>query len=260
MNRLSNERRAQVLTLLTEGMGINATSRVTGAAKNTILSLLAEAGEFADVYQAYRFRDRLQCARIEADEIHGFVGATERNARQPGHGVFWLYTGFCPDTKIMAAWAVGDRSTATATELLAQLADRITSRFELRTDGNTDYVTAARRVFGWQNLDFAQLVKVHNPDHPPEKQKRHVMGRPSMDDLSTSGVERANLMIRTKMRRYVRRGIGYSRKLENHTHAADVNFLSYNWCTLHGSLTQAVRAAHHSGHGCGTRGPTLDDG
>lgn len=70
-----------------------------------------------------------------------------------------------------------------------------------------------------------------------EKQKHRVMGNPDMDTLSTSIVERANLTIRTRMRRYVRRGIGYSRKTENHRHAADLHFLACNFATAHGTLT-----------------------
>ena len=54
MNRLSNERRAQVLTLLTEGTGINSVVRITGIAKTTVLWLPAEAGRFCSAYQACR--------------------------------------------------------------------------------------------------------------------------------------------------------------------------------------------------------------
>ena len=140
--------------------------------------MLAEAGHFSSVYQAYRFRDRLRCERIEADEIWSFVGAKRKNARQPGHGDLWTFTAIDPDTKLMVAWAVGERSPLIATELMGLLADRVTNRFELRTDKNDDYTVAIRRVFGWR-LDYAQLVKVYNPAGPPEKQKRRVMAIPT---------------------------------------------------------------------------------
>ncbi|MDE0083932.1 MAG: hypothetical protein OXT72_14935 [Gammaproteobacteria bacterium] len=80
MNCLSNERRPEVLTLLTEEVGINAAAQIAGAAKTTILRLLAVAGRFSRIYQALRFRE-LRWRRIEADEIWSFVGAKERNAR-----------------------------------------------------------------------------------------------------------------------------------------------------------------------------------
>src|SRR5579862_885003 len=44
MNRLSTSERARILHALCEGTSINATSRLTGASKVTILKLLAEAG------------------------------------------------------------------------------------------------------------------------------------------------------------------------------------------------------------------------
>ncbi len=44
MNRLSTECRGQIVGCLTEGMSIRATVRVTGAAKNTITSLLVDLG------------------------------------------------------------------------------------------------------------------------------------------------------------------------------------------------------------------------
>ena len=43
MYQLPNEKRAQILSLLCEGMGINATTRITGVSKHTVRKLLANA-------------------------------------------------------------------------------------------------------------------------------------------------------------------------------------------------------------------------
>ncbi len=51
MNRLTNQDRVRILTLLSEGLGINATCRATGASENTVLTLLADVGEACAVYQ-----------------------------------------------------------------------------------------------------------------------------------------------------------------------------------------------------------------
>jgi transposase-like protein len=51
MNRLSTQKRAEVLALLVEGMSIRATVRVTGVAKNTITKLLADLGQACSDYQ-----------------------------------------------------------------------------------------------------------------------------------------------------------------------------------------------------------------
>ena len=55
MNKLSNEKRAQILAVLCEGMGVNAATRITGVSKNTVLKLLADAGEACALYQDCRF-------------------------------------------------------------------------------------------------------------------------------------------------------------------------------------------------------------
>ena len=134
MNRLSNERRAQVLTLLTEGTGINSVVRITGIAKTTVLWLPAEAGRFCSAYQAYRLRG-LRCSRIEADEIWSLVGTKQKNACQPDQGDLWGYTALDPDSKLMVAWAVGAREPATSHAVMAQLAARVGGRIQLTTDG-----------------------------------------------------------------------------------------------------------------------------
>lgn len=68
MNRLSAERRTAVIQALVEGNSIRATCRMTGTAKGTVLSLLAEIGD-----ACWRFHDRtardLTAKRIQCDEI-----------------------------------------------------------------------------------------------------------------------------------------------------------------------------------------------
>jgi hypothetical protein len=68
MNRLSTKDRARILSVLCEGMGVNAACRITGASKNTVLKLLAEVGEACALYQDRVMRG-LQCKRIECDEV-----------------------------------------------------------------------------------------------------------------------------------------------------------------------------------------------
>ena len=50
MNRLSNERQLEVVAALIEDMSINATCRMTGVAKHTVLKLLKELGCAAASY------------------------------------------------------------------------------------------------------------------------------------------------------------------------------------------------------------------
>jgi hypothetical protein len=47
--------------------------------------------------------------------------------------------------------------------------------------------------------------------------------------ICTSHVERANLTIRTLLKRFTRLSLGFSKKLENHVTACAMFFAYYNW-------------------------------
>lgn len=62
-------------------LGVNATYRVTGKSKNTILKLLADAGEACAAFQDQAMRG-LRCKRLECDEIWSFVGTKQKNVTE----------------------------------------------------------------------------------------------------------------------------------------------------------------------------------
>lgn len=108
MNKLTTQRRAQILGLMVEGMSIRAISRMTGASKNTIAKLLADAGEAFTAYQDKAFRN-LTCKRIQCDEVWSFCYAKEKNVPNELKGVFgygdvWTWTAICADTKLVPSW------------------------------------------------------------------------------------------------------------------------------------------------------------
>ena len=78
MNRLSIKARAQILGMMVEGMSIRAISCMTGASKNTIVKLLAEAGEAFSAYQDKALRG-LPCKRVQCDEVWSFCYAKAKN-------------------------------------------------------------------------------------------------------------------------------------------------------------------------------------
>lgn len=57
MNRLDAKTRSQIVAALVEGNSIRATSRMTGAAKGTVLKLLADIGTACKRYQDETFRN-----------------------------------------------------------------------------------------------------------------------------------------------------------------------------------------------------------
>lgn len=260
MNKLPNEKRAQILSVLCEGMGINAACRITGASKNTVLKLLADAGEACAKYQDKAMRN-LNCKRVECDEIWSFVGMKQKNVPQEQQGQFGLgdvytWTAIDADTKLIPCWHVGTRELESAYEFIHDLASRLSNRVQLTTDGHKAYITAVEDAFG-ADIDFAQLIKMYgnagqskedsrrySPAECTGIEKRRITGNPNIKDVSTSYVERQNLTMRMHMRRFTRLTNAFSKKLENHMSAISLYFMFYNFCKIHKTLrvTPAMEA------------------
>jgi hypothetical protein len=78
MNCLSLERKTAVVNALVEGVSINATCRMTGVAKHTVLKLLKDLGCACAAYHNSHVRN-LRVRRIQCDEIWAFVYAKQKN-------------------------------------------------------------------------------------------------------------------------------------------------------------------------------------
>lgn len=255
MNSLPDSTRAAIIRALCEGNSIRATARLTGTAKGTVLKLLVEVGEFCSIYQHHALRN-LNATRIEADEIWAFCGAKQKNASQDGHGDIWTFTAIDADSKLMIAWLVGPRTPASAHAFMQDVAGRLKNRVQLTTDGHHMYLTAVEKAFGYNSVDFAQLVKTYGAtleEGPSRKYspmvctgavKERIMGKPIEKLVSTSYVERANLTMRMQMRRFTRLTNAFSKKAENHAHAVSLHFMFYNFCRPHTALTKARRGIH----------------
>lgn len=140
MNKLSQERRVQVVKALVEGNSINGIVRMTGVAKNTVLKLLADLGSVCLDYQDKTLRD-LKLRYIECDEIWEFCYAKQKNVPAEhqgefGYGDVWTWTGIDADTKLVPCWYVGGRSGDDAYAFMQNLAGRIANRVQLTTDGH----------------------------------------------------------------------------------------------------------------------------
>ena len=78
MNKLTKEKRMQVIAALVEGSSINSTVRMTGVTKQTILRLIEDLGKACAKYQDEKLRN-LSCKRIQADEVWSFCHAKDKN-------------------------------------------------------------------------------------------------------------------------------------------------------------------------------------
>lgn len=251
MNKLDIKARARILACLVEGNSIRATVRMTGAAKNTVVKLLADVGAGCAAYQDRTLRN-LPCKRVQCDEIWSFVYAKQKNvetakAAPEGAGDAWTWTAIDADTKLIAAWMIGPRDGGIAYDFMQDLAGRLASRVQLTTDGHKAYLEAVEAAFG-ADIDYAMLVKLYGEAKHKGPERKYspssfcgtrvstVTGDPEADAISTSFVERQNLTMRMSMRRFTRLTNGFSKKLENLGHAVALHFMYYNFGRIHQSL------------------------
>jgi IS1 family transposase len=261
MNKMSNERRAQIIRGLVEGNSIASLVRMTGVAKTTILRLVVEFGEVCWKFHDERVR-ALNTARVQCDEVWAFVGAKEKNASPEQKldlkwGDAWTWTAIDADSKLMVSWIVGERHAGTANAIMRDVAQRLNDRVQITTDAHHSYRNAVANAFGVdRHSDYAQCIKLYGNEAGVNTAARYspsectgveikiMWGDPDPDHITTSHVERSNLTVRMGMRRYTRLTNGHSKKIENHVAMTNIFMTCYNWCRIHQTLkvTPAMEA------------------
>jgi hypothetical protein len=144
-------------------------------------------------------------------------------------GDTWTFVAIDADTKLVPAFMVGRRDSATTHAFIADVARRMANRVQISTDGLRSYIDAIGYQFGAGGVDYAQLHKTYEAEptgpgrySPPkviEVEKTPIFGAPDEDLVSTSYVERQNLTVRM--------GSGVTR---------DSHFAHYNFVRRHGTL------------------------
>src|SRR6267378_3821328 len=138
MNRLSIGDQAKILSCLVEGNSIRATCRMTGAAKGTVIKLLADVGAACKRYHNERVF-MLESKYVQVDEIWSFCYSKEKNIPEDMQGVFgvgdvWTWTALCADTKLMIGYRVDRCDDLAARHFLEDLCKRLANRVQLTTD------------------------------------------------------------------------------------------------------------------------------
>ena len=252
MNKLTTQKRMQVVAALVEGASINSTARMTGVTKQTILRLIADLGTACAKYQDEKLRN-LSCKRIQADEVWSFCHAKDKNLSEElkgkfGFGSVWTWTAICADTKLMISWLVGERSLPYAVKFMDDVASRLANRVQLTTDGHKPYLKAVEGAFG-SEIDYAVLEKIYaaapqqgattrySPAQCCGTRTHMITGNPDSQHVSTSYAERMNLTIRMMNRRFTRLTNAHSKKVENHIHFLNITFMWYNFARINQALS-----------------------
>jgi IS1 family transposase len=230
---------------------MRSVSRVADVSINTVSKLLVEAGEAGAVYHDMTVRN-VQARRVQCDEIWSFCYAKQASkaaakAVPERAGDVWTWTALDSESKLIVSYLVGCRDGEYAMAFMDDLRARLANRVQLTTDGHKAYLEAVQGAFG-ADVDYAQLVKFYGESVNPGPERKYspgvcigarkdrIEGNPDRDFVSTSHVERSNLSMRTFMRRYVRLGLSFSKKFENHCHMVSLYTVWYNFVKMHKTL------------------------
>jgi IS1 family transposase len=262
-NNLKTEKKVAVIAMLCEGASIRAIERITGVNQNTIMSLSRRVGEACAKIMDEKMRN-LTCKQIEVDEIWGFVGAKQKNAKRAGaYGDVWTFIALDADTKLIPCFISGKRDAYHAKAFMSDLASRVSNRVQISSDALKAYEDAIERGFG-SEVDYGQIVKTYSltvagnapasvrysPSEVVQVEKTVIAGTPDVNRITTSHVEKQNHTLRMHCRRLTRLTNAFSKKLENFQAAVALNFAYYNFCKTHKALrmTPAMAAGIESSH------------
>ncbi|MGO9209090.1 MAG: IS1 family transposase [Terracidiphilus sp.] len=249
MNALKIDKKTAVISSLLEGNSVRSTERMTGVHRDTICRLLVEVGDHCTTLLDERMRN-LRCQYVQCDEIWTYVGKKQKRVREddpPEAGDQWVFVALDAETKLVPVFTVGKRTEETTWYFMQELAERLTTRIQLTTDGFHFYRRQVEDAFG-EDVDFAQLVKLYgdfgqhdseskySPNPIVEVISKVRQGDPDPDHICTSHVERQNLTMRMAMRRFTRLTNAFSKKLTNLKAACALHFAHYNFVRVHSSL------------------------
>ncbi len=173
------------------------------------------------------------------------------------YGDQYTYLASDANAKLTISYLTDKRGEAATTAFMYDLRGRLLTRPQIKSDGYAPYLQATEDAFG-ANVDFAMCVKDYastapadapaarrySPGRITSMEKRIVQGNPDPARISTSYAERLNLSCRTNLRRFVRLGLGFSKRLPNLRAAVSLWVCYFNLCRVHETLrvTPAMQA------------------
>src|SRR5437660_4075052 len=249
-NHLNKSQEVQVIGGFAEGSSLRALTRMTGIHRSAVARVALNVGHGCARLLDEKMRD-LTCNYLQFDEIWGFIGKKEKHVSfsdDPTLGDVWTFCAIDSETKIVPAFRVGKRNHVTANAFVSDIASRLKNRPQISSDGLRSYIEAVENAFG-ADVDYGMAIKNYGADtgeHHQERrysapevtsiERRIVAGRPEVDLISTSHVERLNGTTRNHVKRLARLTYAFSKKLEHFEAAVALHFAYYNFVRTHSTL------------------------
>jgi IS1 family transposase len=258
MNILPRDKQIEVISALTEGLGIRAAARITGVNRGCVASLALRVGRgCAELHD--RMMVGVRVNRIECDELWAYVGH-KRNPQKgpakpsPVKGYQYTYIALGASTRAIIAYRTGKRDGETTDDFIQDLRQRVIGAPEISTDGYHPYKSSIRDAFGKRathgvinktysvtHLNVTEASRRYSPASVVAVERQVVSGEP--EQISTSYVERQNLTLRMGSKRFARLSNGFSKRLECHLAAVALHVSFYNLCRVHETLRSAPAMA-----------------
>jgi IS1 family transposase len=276
--RVSVELIVRVIGCLAEGLGIRGTARVFEVDPNTVLQWLVEAAEQLRAFSQYFLHD-VRVRQVQLDELFALLSAVkegevseaeaiERLERSPQ----WVWVAMDPESKLLLAIDVGNRTLAMAQRVVHQVAQVLAPDCAplFLTDGFREYLTALLTHYGhwvqlprrqakgpapkprWMPLPgllYAQVVKTVRRRRLVRVSHRVVFG--SLEavqqvlaacgwQINTAFVERFNLDLRQHVAAIGRRVATLCKGEDGLRHQLSLFQTYHNFCLPHASLHQPL--------------------
>jgi len=268
----------RVIACLAEGLGIRGTARVFEVDPNTVLQWLVEAAEQLRAFVQHFLHD-IRVHQVQLDEVFALLSAVkdgevseaeaiERLERSPQ----WVWVAMDPESKLLLAIDVGDRTLAMAQRVVHHVAQVLAPDCTplFLTDGFREYLTALLTHYGqWVHpprrqatgplpkprwlprpaLLYAQVIKTVRRRRLVRVRHRVVFGTleavnhllaPLGWHINTAFVERINLTIRQHVAAVGRRVSTLCKGEDGLLQQLAVFHCYYNFCLPHASVRRPL--------------------
>ena len=287
--RVSVDLIVHVIGCLAEGLGIRGTARVFEVDPNTVLQWLVEATDQLRAFSRYFLHD-LHLRQVQLDELYAVLSALKDGKVNEAEAIEclsrspqWVWVAMDPESKLVLALDVGERTLAMAQRVVHQVAQVLAPDCAplFLTDGFRAYLTALLTHYGqwvqpsrrqatgpapkprWMpqpQLLYAQVVKTMRRRRLVRVTHRVVFG--TMDrvqqvlaacgwQINTSFVERLNLTIRQHVAAVGRRVSTLCKGEDGVRQQLVLYHVYYNFCLPHASVRHPLLQAEPT-HGTGS--------